>query len=421
VDYTGTSAQSAGPANITEALANGYAFIGVKAALDPQGAINGGVFRAISVVAPEGSMMNARPPAAAAGTGEVGQSAIAPMIALSNLVPERASAEDSASANHAYISGQDSRGGATKRFIYYDYPSKGAGARARKDGVDAIRDIRGGYVTAQSIEVLEQRFPVMFRQYALRTDSGGAGLYRGGLGVVREYEALVDGIFSMLSETAIVPLSGLYGGHAGTPAQWERIRGREVSFLSDELRGKCAPLSVRRGDVIRISSQGGGGWGDPLERPLDAVLADVRNGKVSEQSARAVYGVVIQSDSVDVKASRQRRAQLLQGRVYLRAVRVAGAAWEWGVRVLRMGTRGLGAAADGDFVEVFVKERPNPLRGIARVDPGAPEDALLLDAEAWDDLRLTDESHLLFRRVETYAGGGDYPARGYHHCSLARE
>jgi N-methylhydantoinase B len=419
VDYTGTSAQSAGPANITEALANGYAFIGVKAALDPQGAINGGVFRAISVLAPEGSMMNARPPAAAAGTGEVGQSAIAPMIALSNVVPERVSAEDSASANHAYISGQDARRGIVKRFIYYDYPSKGAGARSCKDGVDAIRDIRGGYVTAQSIEVLEQRFPVLFRRYAFRTDSGGAGRYRGGLGVVREYETLVDGIFSMLSETAIVPLSGLYGGHGGTPARWELVRGGRVSFLSEELRGKCAPMPVRRGDVIRISSQGGGGWGDPLERSLDAMLDDVRNGKVSHQTAREVYGVVIDGDSVEVEASRETRAWLADARVHLRPVRSDAAVWEWGVRVIRVGPRGFRAAADGDFVEVFVSERPNPLRAIVRLDPTMPEDVLLLDAEAWDDMGLTDQSRLLFRRVDSYAGGGDYPARGYRHNPVA--
>ena len=87
--------------------------------------------------------------------------------------------------------------------------------------------------------------------------------------------------FPCSSETAIVPLSGLHGGHGGTPAQWELVRAGQVAFLSEELRGKCAPMPVRRGDVIRISSQGGGGWGDPLERSLDAVLGDVRNGKVS--------------------------------------------------------------------------------------------------------------------------------------------
>jgi hypothetical protein len=70
-------------------------------------------------------------------------------------------------------------------------------------------------------------------------------------------------------------------------------------------------------------------------------------------------------------------------------------------------------------VEVFVSERPNPLRAIVRLDPTMPEDVLLLDAEAWDDMGLTDQSRLLFRRVDSYAGGGDYPARGYRHNPVA--
>jgi N-methylhydantoinase B len=414
VDYSGTSAQSAGPANITEALANGYAFIGVKAALDPQGPINGGVFRAIRVLAPPGSMVNARAPAAAAGTGEVGQSAIAPMIALSALVPDRVSAEDSASANHAYFSGSLRQSGEPKRFIYYDYPSKGAGARARKDGVDAIRDIRGGYVTAQSIEVLEQRFPVRFVRYQLRTNSGGAGRHRGGLGVVREYRVLVDGTFCMLSETAMMPLAGLDRGHAGATARWEFVRDGHASLISEEFGGKCSPTPVRAGDVVRISSQGGGGWGDPVERPLEDVLEDVRNGKVSARYARELYGAIVRGGGIDVPASRAARAQLAAARVHLRPVRSGAPDWEQGVRVLRVGALALRAVPDGGFAEVFVDSRPNPLRLITRVDPTVPDDVLVVDDEAWKDLGLTEESRLLFRRVPNYAGGsrhttGDEP------------
>ena len=99
-------------------------------------------------------------------------------------------------------------------------------------------------------------------------------------------------------------------------------------------------MPVRRGDVIRISSQGGGGWGDPLERSLETVLDDVRNGKVSGQIARDIDGAVIHGDAVDVAASREARDRLAGVRVYLRPVRVEGLARDWGVRVIRVGARG---------------------------------------------------------------------------------
>lgn len=403
VDYSGTSPQSQGPVNITEALANGFAFIGVKAALDPSGRIDGGVFRAITVIAPEGTMVNARPPAAAAGTGEVGQAAIVPMVALSKLLPDRVSVEDSASANHANFGGTDRRSAEHQRFVYYDYPPKGGGARSRKDGVDATRDIRLGTMNTQSLEVLEQCFPVHFVRYALRRDSGGPGKFRGGLGVVREFQALTEGIFSMLSEHSIMPLSGLFGGHPGALARWEMVRNGEVRFISPEFRSKVTAHPIIAGDTIRIATQGGSGWGDPLERDPRQVLDDVGDGKVSVEQARAVYGVSIDPTAFTVydAATQGERTMLASQRLFV-SVRGGGEpAYQEGVRLGWIAPSLLAAASvkEGDLTEAFASRRPNPLRLRVQIEPTLPSDTLLLDVQAMEDLEVEEGDQVLWRRV----------------------
>jgi N-methylhydantoinase B len=116
VDFTGTAEQSKGPINVGLAMARCFAFMGLKAALDPDGPINSGSFRPIQVVAPSGSMLNARPPAAMGGMGELGQASIYTMIALADLTPASVSAEDGAGANHQNLSGTDARNDVSKPF-----------------------------------------------------------------------------------------------------------------------------------------------------------------------------------------------------------------------------------------------------------------------------------------------------------------
>ena len=402
VDYTGTALESQGPLNVGLALAHCFAFIGVKAALDPSGHINSGCFRPIKVTAPRGTMLNASAPSAAGGMAEMGQAAIYTMVALSKLSPEHVSAEEGAGANHQNLAGTDMRFDDPHRFIYYDYPPGGGGGRATKDGVDFIPSVRGGNVNKVSIEVLESLFPIFFHRHELRQDSGGPGRFRGGMGVIREYRTPSDGLFSMLSDHAVVPTAGLAGAHPGVLCKWEVIRQGEVNMVSPEFGSKSTAVPIRAGDILRLSTVGGGGYGDPLERELSRVREDVVDGKVSIEQAREAYGVVLDAGTleVDEAATREQRRRLAGERIYLSAQRGGEPFLDKGMRVAwvnpSLETRGV---SDGDMAEAFTSSQPNPLRMRVRFHPDLPPDGLLVDAEAWEELGLTAGERLLWRKI----------------------
>ena len=402
VDYTGTAPETQGPINVGLALAHCFAFMGVKAALDPSGPINSGCFRPIEVTAPRGTMLNASAPSAAGGMAEVGQAAIYTMIALSKLAPQHVSAEEGSGANHQNLGGVDMRFDDPHRFIYYDYPSGGGGGRSSKDGLDFVRNIRSGNVNVQSIEVLENLFPVFFHRHELRQDSGGPGQFRGGMGAIREYQTPSDGVFSMLSDHAVVPTAGLYGAQPGALGKWEIIRQGEVNPISPEFGSKSTAFPIQTGDTIRLSTFGGGGYGDPLEREPSRVREDVVDGKVSVEQAREAYGVVLHPDSqeIDEAATKEQRQRLAGQRIYLSAQRGGDPVMDQGMRVAwvnpALESRGV---SDGDMAEVFTSSLPNPLRMRVRFRTGLPLAGLLLDSEAWEALGLADGEQLLWRKV----------------------
>ena len=403
VDYTGTAPQSQGPLNVGLALAHCFAFMGVKAALDPKGHINSGCFRPIRVTAPEGSMLNARAPAPAGGMAEVGQASIFTMAALSRLVPHQVSAEEGAGANHQNLSGMDLRFEDPHRFIYYDYPSGGGGGRVDKDGLDFVRTLRSGNVNAPSIEVLENLFPILYHRHELRQDSGGPGRFRGGMGIVREYRIPSESSLSILSDHAFVPPAGIFGGHPGAVTRWQVIREGKTSTISPQLGSKITAFPLQAGDILHISTQGGGGYGDPLERDPYRVREDVLNEKVSLGQAEAAYGVVLdpQTLEMDAEATRLQRAQLAAQRVYLMAQQGALPVLEGGMRVAwanpALCERGV---AEGDMAEAFTSHLPTPIRFRIRFRSDLPPNNLLLDREIWDLLGLTAGERLLWMSLE---------------------
>jgi N-methylhydantoinase B len=173
-------------------------------------------------------------------------------------------------------------------FVVSDGIAVGYGARPFADGLDAI------YYVAQKnypAEFMEMVFPMRLRQYALHQDSGGPGRFRGGCGVVREIELLADeAVVALRQDNILFPPAGVNGGKAGRPGYCVVNPGR-----SDERR--LRPMSdgnvIKKGDVMRLLTSGGGGWGDPLDRPIERVQQDVRGGFVSVESARDDYGVMI--------------------------------------------------------------------------------------------------------------------------------
>jgi N-methylhydantoinase B len=183
----------------------------------------------------------------------------------------------------------------------------GFGARPFADGIDAV------YYVAQKnypIEFAEMEFGMRVERYSIHRDSGGPGTYRGGCGVVRDIRVIADeGILASRLENVIYPAWGVNGGHSGRPGKLlvnpDTPDERELKPLSDNNR-------LRKGDLLRIMTPGGGGWGDPLDRDAAQVRDDVLDGFVSAESALDDYGVVFmpQSWDVDEAATRQRRQRM---------------------------------------------------------------------------------------------------------------
>ena len=281
-DFTRSSAQVRAPLNAGPAIAPTSVLTVVKSFLDPRGAINSGTLRVLTVTAPPGSIVSATPPAPCGGMNEVRFACDAAVMgALGQVVAERITGDVRGTSNHTYIG--------NRAFIFYEYPSGGTGGSYRGDGSHAVRAFNEGEnVSIQSTEVVEATYPLRVLRNEIRQDSAGPGRYRGGCGLVREIEVgCDDALFSLLSDRNIVPPAGVNGGAPGAPNRYRVVRdGRALAFTS--FPGKVAGFPLARGDVVVMESSGGGGWGDPRERPDDALDDDCVDGLVSDDG-RTLY------------------------------------------------------------------------------------------------------------------------------------
>ena len=182
----------------------------------------------------------------------------------------------------------------------------GSGGRYYADGNDAIHIVPDS--RNQPAEFTETRFPLLVEKLALRTDSGGAGKRRGGLGYEKHYRALVDCRTIVTADRVRLGCYGLNGGKAGQPF----CVTVDAEGAAVDLGGLVDGEPVLNGQVVRVVTTGGGGWGDPLEREPELVLNDVTEGRVSVKAARDDYGVVLVQDggAVDAAATAALRAQL---------------------------------------------------------------------------------------------------------------
>ncbi len=301
LDTTATDDQAQGPVNLlmhpdVPGMALGLFFLQGEAGQ----VLNAGGPRALDEVRlREGSLLAPRSPAP---LGLRGITMMRLLAALHGLVAT-ARAGEAPAAHSAYVvvALRGSHGG--KAFLMSDGVGVGYGARPFADGTDAV------YFVAQEnypVEFMELSYPVRLLRYGLHQDSGGAGRYRGGCGVVREYEVLADqAVLAVRLDTVINPPWGVAGGmsagtgsatiNPGLPSE------RVLPSLSDG-------TVLRRGDVLRLRTGGGGGWGHPHDRPAEAVRADVRGGFVSAAAAARDYGVVIQDNALDLAATEALRA-----------------------------------------------------------------------------------------------------------------
>jgi len=293
VDFTGTAAETRGPLNCTPALAFAGVVYALMAIVGEDLPKNAGFYRPLETVTPDGTIVNPsrnRPVAAAAEVSV--RAADLVLRALADAVPDRTVAAGKGTICNVAYGGHDPR--SEERYVYYETVAGGYGARAQKDGMDAVQAHFQN--TANSpIEELETEIPLYVRRYELVQDSAGAGRQRGGLGVERDIEFYgEEASFSVLADRARFPPWGLFGGESGEPAAYAVIRDGEHEDLSSKETTEIEP-----GDVAVIRTPGGGGYGDPTERDPERVLADIESGKVSVEAAREEYGVVVEGRDTD--------------------------------------------------------------------------------------------------------------------------
>jgi len=256
VDFTGSDTQVAGPFNAVESITESAVTYVFRCLLGDDVPASAGLTEPIRVVAPEGSIVNARPPAAvAAGNVETSQRIVDVLLrALADALPDVVPAASQGTMNNLTIGGVDPRTG--RAYTYYETIGGGMGARPGSDGVSAIHTHMTNSLNTPA-EALELAYPFRIVQYGLRRGSGGDGRCRGGDGVIRELEFLAPAQVSILSDRRSRGPYGLAGGSDGAPGRnWVIRAGGDP----EELPGVCS-LTVRAGDRVRIETPGGGGFG----------------------------------------------------------------------------------------------------------------------------------------------------------------
>jgi N-methylhydantoinase B len=260
VDFTGTSPQVEGSINAVEAITYSACFYVFRCLLREDVPATTGLMRPVRLIAPHGTVVNARPPAAVAGGNvETSQRIVDVLLrALARALPERIPAASSGTMNNLTIGGMDSRSGTSIPFAYYETIAGGAGASAVQDGVSGVHTHMTNSLNTPA-EALEYAYPFRVTKYALRSGSGGEGMHRGGDGLVREIEMLADATVTILSDRRKSRPYGLVGGGDGLPGRTQVLRS---DGQVEELPAKGS-TQLRRGERVRIETPGGGGWGRP--------------------------------------------------------------------------------------------------------------------------------------------------------------
>ncbi|MGI8475471.1 MAG: hydantoinase B/oxoprolinase family protein, partial [Thermomicrobiales bacterium] len=291
IDLTGTDDAQHGPVNCGEAQAISACRVGYKLLINPSNPPNGGAFRGLTVKVRRGSMLGAEEPYPCQWYfSQLGMLIDLIVRALSDVLPTQAAAASYCDSMIFGIAGVDPRNG--RPWLDLEPTVGGWGAWEGSDGEDGLINNVNGSLKDLTIEILETKYPMRMTHYGYRADSGGAGKWRGGNGVVREYTLDGDGALFLWFERSKTPAWGLFGGSTAVPPDVVINPGRpdERSLL------KCNRMPVKRGDVIRTMSGGGGGFGDPAVRDPALVRADVRNRHVTPAAAKSVYGVDVDAD-----------------------------------------------------------------------------------------------------------------------------
>jgi N-methylhydantoinase B len=296
VDFTGSAPQIPAALNCTPSFMKACTYCALRSLMRTDLPMNAGFFRPITVTAPPGTIVNCVLPAATATRGLTGFRIIDSIFgALANALPDRVPAASDGGLTIVGVGGyRENR----EPFVLVELLSGSWGGRPDREGIEGMPNL-GANISNIPVEMVEASYPLRIEEYGFVPDTGGAGKYRGGLSIYRDFRFLADATLSVRSDRHRFRPFGLHGGRNGTPAA-NVYNGAEMpSKFMREVRG---------GDLFHHVMAGGGGWGDPLERDSEAVLRDVRGGRLSRAYVLREYGVVIRPDlTLDVAATETER------------------------------------------------------------------------------------------------------------------
>ena len=297
-DFTGSSPQVRGALNSTLSFTASVVALCVRAVLQEEIPNTAGMFKPLKIIAPPGTVVNVEMPGASSMRGVTGfRMADAVWGALAGLLPDRVLAAGEGGNTLVIIGGQ--RPNKTP-YVYYELLSGTWGARPDRDGNDGLCN-PANVASNIPVEQAECEYPVRIERYGLVDDSGGAGRFRGGLAIEREWRLLSgEAHLAIRSDRRDHLPYGLYGGQPGTPSTNLLYGADDEANAHGTLLPTMISTSMQAGERIYHKQAGGGGWGDPLERTPSEVARDVRNGKVSLASAQSAYGVVLDATTLTV-------------------------------------------------------------------------------------------------------------------------
>jgi N-methylhydantoinase B len=302
IDLTGSAGAVRGPLNSNKNTTRSVCRLVFKMLTTPTEPANEGHFRMVDLVVPDDSIFNARRPSATL-PGFFALEALEDVVkrALAEAMPDRVNAEEYGRCCPAHIKFRGPDGYS----ILADTEGGGWGGKPFEDGENGMLF---GEIRVIPIEIMEMRYPVLLKQYRLRENSGGPGRFRGGLGVVKQYECLEDCELNAGYDRQFCPPAGVLGGH-GSVKNVVAIIGPDGERV--ELPSKITDYPVEKGKLISFETAGGGGYGDPAGRDLELVEADLRAGYVvpGEQLEEQYRVVLDESGKVDAAATAERREQ----------------------------------------------------------------------------------------------------------------
>ncbi|MGH2819502.1 MAG: hydantoinase B/oxoprolinase family protein, partial [Actinomycetota bacterium] len=302
-DFSRSGDQARGPANIRPPLlraACGYCLISL---IDTDIEINSGLLDAFELIARRGSIVDPAFPAPVNTYNPTVHAAVDALFdAMSQIITF--SGRGDGCASRSLIIGGSIPGG-DGAFVQYEIFGGGAGACAWHDGVSGTTvNQTNGRITP--VEIVEGEYPVRVRRFELIPDSGGPGRHRGGLGIRREYESLSAAQLALRSTRHEVAPHGVGGGHDGATG---RLTIHPGTGKEEVLPPRIAGYALAPGDVLRLDTPGGGGYGTPLDRPPQEVLRDVIEGYVTRAAAQSAYGVVIADSDQGLRVDRTATAR----------------------------------------------------------------------------------------------------------------